>query len=397
MKCIYCGEELGDNSVFCSKCGKAVQIVPDYNMYDDDYLKQVLVEENLGSVTHNGSPKTGLQKPKDPQMSEEKQKEQKKKQLKILACVAGIICVLIFALLILGVAIRTNHANSFDYQVELAQKAYDKGDLEKAVEYYQNALVIDKNNVEVRLALAEIYVEQKEYDEALVLYQEVVKNDKKNRDAFGGLIAIYEKQENYDAIVSLAEVADESLKDLFGDYIVMTPSFSLEEGTFDTPQTLLLSADNGNHIFYTLDGSDPVSRGIAYSAPIELKENNRNYQIKAVCMNDKQIYSEVISKTYRIEIPAPDLPIVTPDGGDFGVETTVTITVPDGCTAYYTWDGSTPTAYSSHYSQPITIPEGNNILSVIIIDNSTGLSSDIYKGMFIYYPENYEDAAENEE
>ena len=39
MKCIYCGEELGDNSVFCSKCGKAVQIVPDYNMYDDDYLK----------------------------------------------------------------------------------------------------------------------------------------------------------------------------------------------------------------------------------------------------------------------------------------------------------------------------------------------------------------------
>ena len=98
MKCIYCGEELGDNSVFCSKCGKAVQIVPDYNMYDDDYLKQVLAEENLGSVTHNGSPKTGLQKPKDPQMSEEKQKEQKKKQLKILASVAGIVCVLIFAL-----------------------------------------------------------------------------------------------------------------------------------------------------------------------------------------------------------------------------------------------------------------------------------------------------------
>ena len=153
MKCIYCGEELGDNSVFCSKCGKAVQIVPDYNMYDDDYLKQVLAEENLGSVTHNGSPKTGLQKPKDPQMSEEKQKEQKKKQLKILACVAGIICVLIFALLILGVAIRTNHANSFDYQVELAQKAYDRGDLEKAVEYYQNALVIDEPMKYTRLVL----------------------------------------------------------------------------------------------------------------------------------------------------------------------------------------------------------------------------------------------------
>ena len=46
MKCIYCGEELKDGSMFCSRCGKEVQIVPDYNIYDDDYLKEVLVEEN---------------------------------------------------------------------------------------------------------------------------------------------------------------------------------------------------------------------------------------------------------------------------------------------------------------------------------------------------------------
>ena len=42
MKCIYCGEELKEGSLYCPKCGKAVQIVPDYNIYDDDYLNQVL-------------------------------------------------------------------------------------------------------------------------------------------------------------------------------------------------------------------------------------------------------------------------------------------------------------------------------------------------------------------
>ena len=46
MKCIYCGEELKEGSLYCPKCGKAVQIVPDYNIYDDDYLNQVLTEES---------------------------------------------------------------------------------------------------------------------------------------------------------------------------------------------------------------------------------------------------------------------------------------------------------------------------------------------------------------
>ena len=107
-------------------------------------------------------------------------------------------------------------------------------------------------------------------------------------------------------------------------------------------------------------------------------------------MNDKNLYSDVVTNQYQIKIPAPDIPIVTPDGGDFGVETTVSVTVPDGCSAYYTWDGSTPTSASSRYAGPLTIPEGNNVLSVIMIDNKTHLSSEVYRGNFIYYAEDFE-------
>ena len=72
-----------------------------------------------------------------------------------------------------------------------------------------------------------------------------------------------------------------------------------------------------------------------------------------------------------------DLSLIHIYGGDFGVETSVTVTVPDGCSAYYTGDGSTPTAASHLYTQPIKVPEGNNILSVVIIDHTTKLSSDV--------------------
>jgi hypothetical protein len=34
----------------------------------------------------------------------------------------------------------------------------------------------------------------------------------------------------------------------------------------------------------------------------------------------------------------------------------------------------------------MTVPEGNNILSVMIVDDQTGKWSDIYRGRFVYYP-----------
>ena len=308
----------------------------------------------------------------------------------IIGGVIAVICVLILVLVLVGAGIQKKHANSFDYQVSLAEEAYKKGNTDDAITYYENALSLDKNNIEVRLILAGIYEEQKNYDAALVLYQEVIKIDSANRDACKGLIAIYEKQKNYDAIIELSDAVDASLADLFTDYQVQTPKFSIEPGVYDGAQTLVLSSDAGDSVFYTTDGSDPMEKGLMYTNPIPLDENNHTYVIKAVCMNDKNLYSDVVTNQYQIKIPAPDIPIVTPDGGDFGVETTVSVTVPDGCSAYYTWDGSTPTSASSRYAGPLTIPEGNNVLSVIIIDNTTHLSSEVYRGNFIYYAEDYE-------
>lgn len=376
MKCVQCGEELKEGSLFCSNCGKEVQIVPDYNEYEDDYLKRVLAEAN---------------RPKRRQTSKAPRAEgrarSKKKLTVILASAAAAVLVILVTSLTAWTNMKKRQANSFDYQIEMAEKAYRQGDIDTAVSYYENALSLDKDNIDVRLILAEISMDRNDFDSALILCQEIMKMDSANKRACEILIEIYEDQKNYDAVLALYEAVDGSLKDLFLAYLVTPPVFSLEAGTYDEFMTVELSADGDYEIYYSMDGSDPILRGSRYMLPIELKENLKTYTVEAVCMNQKGIYSDVVSKEYRIDIPAPDMPIVTPDGGDFGVETTIAVTVPDGCSAYYTWDGSDPTINSKLYAGPIMIIEGNNVLSVIIVDNTTNLYSDIYRGNFVYYPD----------
>ena len=78
-------------------------------------------------------------------------------------------------------------------------------------------------------------------------------------------------------------------------------------------------------------------------------------------------------------------PAVSPDGGTYHEQKSVHVTVPSGTTVYYTWDGSTPTSNSSVYRGVLDIPEGNNVLSLVAIDDN-GLSSEVLKCNYIYYP-----------
>ena len=45
MKCAKCGAEIKEGCIYCSVCGNAVQIVPDYSVLEDDYLHSLLKEE----------------------------------------------------------------------------------------------------------------------------------------------------------------------------------------------------------------------------------------------------------------------------------------------------------------------------------------------------------------
>ena len=81
------------------------------------------------------------------------------------------------------------------------------------------------------------------------------------------------------------------------------------------------------------------------------------------------------------------MPTVTPGGGTYNEETLISVQVPSGCTAYYTWDGTEPNITSNKYTTAFPIPEGNHVLSVILIDNDTEKISEVYQEIYMYYPQ----------
>lgn len=61
-----------------------------------------------------------------------------------------------------------------------------------------------------------------------------------------------------------------------------------------------------------------------------------------------------------------DVPVITPEGGAFTEAQTVTITAAEGLTAYYTLDGSSPSAQSTRYEAPFTVAETTTIKAVAV-------------------------------
>ena len=375
MICSKCGAEIKEGCLFCPECGNEVVVVPDEDVLEDDYLKAILMNKQM---------------PEDE--SDEKEDHQKKLDKRKLKLFSGIFLSLVVFAIIVGIVIyvgiktEKEHAVSYDYQVAKAQEAYMDGHIADAITYYKNAIALKSDEVDLRVRLASIYMNLTEYDEAMVLYLETIQIDPSNLESYKNLITIYEKKEDTDSILALMNtVSDPDVLELFSDYAVNEPIFSEESGTYENYLELELFSYGENKIYYTTDNSDPVLYGELYTEPI-LYTSPGKYVIRAVCVNEKNIYSDTVVKEYKVIIPVPKTPVITPDGGEFSEYTTVTITVPDGCSAYYTWDGSDPNVLSEMYIEPIPVPEGNNVLSVVIVNNKTEQTSSIYRQFFIYYP-----------
>ena len=66
MKCAKCGAELKKGCLYCSVCGHEAQIVSDYNVLEDDYLRSLLKDGE------------GEKNPRRRNRSQKKQKRRKK-------------------------------------------------------------------------------------------------------------------------------------------------------------------------------------------------------------------------------------------------------------------------------------------------------------------------------
>ncbi|MBE5905349.1 MAG: hypothetical protein E7277_00960 [Lachnospiraceae bacterium] len=391
MKCKKCGSEVVTGKVYCTNCGAEIQIVPDYNALDDDISNGLRPEEP--KQIRSGNEKDTTQKMQQPQQPM-KNKQPWDKKKKALFIVLGIVCVVA---IVFGVSVfvtNRKHEQSFAFQKEMAQEYYDNHLYEKALSSIDKAIKLEPKDMDSRILRADILKELGLRDEMINTLLTVTDKDSDNYEAYKRLVNAYGEKQDYASMQKLMKnITDEKILALFVGYVPSTPKFKVEPGNYDTRVMLEITSDSTSQIYYTIDGKSPVANGIAYTQEIKLEEGTTT--VKAVATNEYGIYSDVVEGEYVIKLAVPDKPEVSLPSGTYTEAKKVEITVPNGCTAYYTWDGSTPNEQAIRYKRPFEIPSGNNVLSVIVV-NENRQASDVARFNYIYYPQDEDEETQEE-
>ena len=299
---------------------------------------------------------------------------------------------IIFLLILLALMglVYYRYTRSFSYQYAAARKADSEKDYETAISHYLKALSTDDTDVKVLCEIGDDYIKLKRPAMAETYLLRAVKADGSYERSFQLILKLYESEGAYDKMEKIyAYATTKDVKAIFKDYLIKPPVFSIEGGEFEDDVTLTLSlpedADDDWQIFYTTDGKAPngVNGHLYDGNSIYLTEGKTT--VKAVCRNSNGKFGEVTSETYKITYVKPNEPSVTPNGGDFTKKTKLTITADSDCTIYYSWTNQKPDQKSEVYTEPITVPKGYHVLSVVAYDRH-GLKSKTYHMGFSYYP-----------
>lgn len=295
MKCANCDAEIKDGSIYCPVCGKEAQMVNGFDSLEDDFLHSLLREEIKPQKDKNKKILT----------SEEQMRIKKQKKVIAVVVIGLILAILIAVGVVLKLFFDYKNDNSYEYQMEMAEAEMIDHNYESAMEHLSRALAIVPSDVESRMDMVEIYLLREETDAAMVLLSEVIRLDEDNKEAYQYLIDIYVKKGQYDQIQKLSEMPkDNEVKALFTDYLVASPSIYPGGDTFYDGLIVTIFSVDDYAIYYTIDGSNPITDGQRYIDGVGIKLYNSGlYTVKAVCKNKNGIYSEVISHSYQIVLP----------------------------------------------------------------------------------------------
>lgn len=403
MKCEKCGAEIKAGCMYCSRCGQEIRIVPDYNLFEEEILSNILEESSKKNTTaierknisvENRASTTGTCQKKHPAAPPNKMDPPKKKSR------IGWIMGIVIAGTTLGCAITFgimayNNSHSFTYQFNQGLANEAAGDYERALSFLNQAKELDQKNLDVRFEISDVYLAQGKEEQAITILEEIIAMDATSKKAYKKLIDLYEEAGEYTKITALYETAStDSIKNLFSAYQVSDPIFGKKSGTYEETVKISITSPDDAKIYYTTNGKSPQQYGKLYEDPIIL-EKEGEYEILAICESESGLYSNEVSASYTISYTTPDAPVLTPSNGTFSDPgQMITITVPEGCNAYYIWNNAEDdtawqkaevVAKGTLYIEPIPIAEGNNILEVYTVSPQGKISSPV-RANYIYTP-----------
>lgn len=373
MVCSNCGKEIPNNSSYCIYChaptGYSEEINVNMDILEDDEL--------IGALN-----KPARKKVQEVEIKTDEKGGTSKKTV-IISLVSFICCVGL-------VIVSYSYLNSYGYIIKKANKAMQNGEYDNAYQLYERALVKNQESVEALIGAGEASKQSGNFDESEKLFTKALEVDNQNDTAFTSLIELYNITESPEKIVEAEKfVSTEKMKEVFTEavveVIVETPEFSLAGGEFNDEILLTLTSKSGLQIYYTTDGKDPSKGdGSLFEGEIKLSKEGTT-TVKACCIKDGRA-STVKEETYTIKYPTPSIPEVSPMTGSFTEETKITIkTNVEGAKIYYTWDGKDPSELSKQYKEPLVVPEGNNVLSIVVVSKN-GKYSEILRCSYTYLP-----------
>ena len=442
MRCTHCGANIPDDQLICPVCGAEVQIVPDYNPLEDVLAREVkgsvagatrqiqadvVRRQNVSQNQQNRNRQNQRSNPNSTrvlsQAELDKVREERREQLRrqraqrqrqktdAKRCYQDarqstenlrrtstesrrlqqikkqeaarkkrqkLLTVFFLLILLVGVGIYIGYQNSYTGMIKKGNAALQNSNYTSAENYFNRAIIKDKSKAEAYTGLANIYVAQDDLDSAEIVYLNALETQPSNVNLYKAAVKFYEKTEQPNKISDLLQdCEDKNVLSAMNDYVSSAPEFSLKEGTYDEVQQVTLTSATGGTIYYTTDGSDPTESSTEYKEAV-LLQSEGDTEIRAIAVNKKGIPSAVSSAKYSIEFPLVDAPAVSPSTGQYSTATQITITVPDGYTAYYTMDGSTPTTSSEKYTDPIDMPENSQTtFSAILVNDKNGKATEV--------------------
>lgn len=375
MKCTNCGAEFEDGTLFCPKCNKEVQWVPEYHSLETILRQKELMEQEKKKK------ELEAQKEKERQHRKAEQERRKKRKKAILiGCSAGAVAAA--AGLGLFLAYHTQH-NSFDFQMAQAETKFSNKDYENAMSYVEQALSLRPDSAEANILQAKIYLKEGDENAALDILLSVTEEFPDSTSAYGELLRLYETKEDYQGIQKLMANATEDMKNTYKNYVCEIPQISEPGGNYQNALELeFRNIPADTQIYYTLDGSEPGLSSQKYTGSILLEEEGRT-TLKYIAYNAQNIPSDIGEETYTIAYQAPEKPLISPSDGQYEYQEQIIVTAAEDCDIYYAFDEE-PTIHSEKYTGPIPIPSGEHTFSAIAVDKR-GKISQISSKMYVYY------------
>ena len=375
MKCPCCGNELKEGYLICEQCGEEIQIVPDFE------------PEIENSITETLSTLAALQEAEDTQeepledwgadealIHETDEPAEDGKRIWVIVSL-----VIIFVIALISYGAYAYHIQTVDYRIEKAREYAANGSYTEAITCLEEVYNDHPDMSQIIFMEADYYYLLQDNDSAVrVLYRIIERGSFSNEDlesAYNKIITIYANQGLYGQINELLRACRETeIVNMFQSYLALEPEFSYVEGSYDEVIPLKLSSNTAGTIYYTVDGTKPTKNSLIYTAPLFLESGE--YTISAFFVNDYGIESEIVSKTYIINLSVPIAPEIELYSGEYTEPTMIAVEGIEGCRVYYTTDESDPTADSVPYTGPIPMPLGRTIFKFVNISEE-GISSEV--------------------